>query len=350
MSTALRLGIMGLGQVTTQRHIPSVLRHPSMTLTGVIDRHDGRATAVAQKFALPLHAQTDSLEAVPWLDAVDALLICTPVQERAALIHAALAKGKHVLAEKPFALTPEEGEALGHAATQAGKVLAVVHNFHFSRGAARLHADLRRGKLGTLRHVSISYKGDAARRSSKWIESLPFGAFYDDSPHAFYLMRDLAHGALTLESSHGLASENGATPRLVNLLYRDEASVSFSFQGQYDAPVHEWFLCVAGDQGMGVWDLFRDIYIHLPCDNAHGALDMLKTSAFAIAQHLFYHIPNGLAFLSRRLDYGSDEVVRRFEQSIRTSQSDDKIGWAEAQKVLRQQHEAIKAVKENMRA
>lgn len=350
MSAMLRLAIIGLGKVATDRHIPSLLRRPSVTLAGVIDRHEGRAASIANTHSIPHHAQTDSLDAITWLDDIDALVICTPVQERAALIRAALSKGKHVLTEKPFALSPEEAEALGHAATQAGKILAVVHNFQFSRGADKLHSDLTQGRLGALRHVSISYKGNAERRAPGWVESLPLGQFYDDSPHDFYLMRDLAHGTLTLENSCALASAHGATPRLMNLLYRDKAGVPFSFQGQYDAPVHEWSLCLMGERAMGIWDLFRDIYIHLPTDNGHSALDMLKTSAFAIAQHLFYHIPNGLAFLTGRLDYGNDHVIRRFEQSVRTGTPDPKIGWEEALAVVQHQHEAIRAVEENMRA
>ncbi|MDD3181654.1 MAG: Gfo/Idh/MocA family oxidoreductase [Alphaproteobacteria bacterium] len=346
LRSPLRIGIMGLGWVATQRHIPSILRQPALALTGVIDRHEGRAAAVAKKWSLPFYAQTDSFESVTWTDSIDALLLCTPVQKRGALIASALSKGKHVLTEKPFALTPKEGRELGLAATQANTTLAVVHNLRFCRSVQKLHADLQQGRLGALHHVELRYKGNSAKRASKWIETLPLGAFFDDSPHHFYLINDLANGALTLKNSYKTKGEQKETPRLVHLAYQDEASVSFRIECIYDSPVQEWFLYAVGDKAIGICDLLRDIYIRTPQSSPHNAISMIRTSLSTTAQHLWGHVPNGLAFLTGRLDYGNDEVIKRFEQSIHTKEPDEKIGWEKAVAVLNQQQTAIKTLNE----
>lgn len=345
-SAPVRIAVMGLGMVARDRHIPSLKRQKNVILMGVIDRHEGRAASIAKAHNLVHHAQTDLLDDVAWLDEIDALVLCTPVTGRAKLVEAALNKGKHVLVEKPCALTFEEGNALQACAQRAGKVLAVMHNFQFSRAARKLEKDRERDCFGTINFVSVSYKGNTTRRTAPWIETLPCGAFFDDSPHFFYLMRLLSQGHLTLEN-HYSPLPSPPTPRLIQLAYKDASGTPFTIQAQYDSPLHEWFLIVSGNKGAGIWDLYRDIYIRLPCMKGGGALSMAKTSLLATAQHLWGYVPNGLAFLTGRLDYGCDEVIERFVQSIQTNVSDRRIGWKEALAVLQLQQEALKAIKGN---
>lgn len=346
MKPPLRLALIGLGEIAQKRHIPAILRDPAFHLTGVIDRHEGRAQRVAAQFHLPHFTQADSLDNIAWLDRVEAVMICTPVPGRAQLVRTALEQGKHVLVEKPFALSSEEGAALGQLAQQKSKTLAVVHNFLFSRGANKLRADKNRGRLGKIVHVGLTYQDNPQRHPRPWREELPFGAFFDDSPHDLYLMQDLAHGTLTLQQACAVPADGTTTPRFVQMLYQDESGVPFSFQGTYDASIPSWTLQVSGTGGTGLWDLYRDIYHFFPADDNHGPLAMARTSLSAVLQHLWGYVPNGLAFLTGRLDYGDKEVLRRFAQAVRTNTADGKIDWTQALTVLKQQHEAIKAMKE----
>ncbi len=73
-----------------------------------------------------------------------------------------------------------------------------------------------------------------------------------------------------------------------------------------------------GEKGVALLDIFRDIYLRLPNDGAHGALSILRTSLAATGQHMLQYIPNGLSLLRGRLDYGNDEVFSRFAKAIQS--------------------------------
>lgn len=347
MAQKLRIAAVGLGWVALHRHIPSILRRPDLELVGVIDRHAGLAEKVARKHSLSFFAQTDTLDNVPWMDQVDAITIGAPPMSHASLALSAFQMGKHVLTEKPFAMSLDEASAMGDSATKAGKTLAIVHNFQFSRAARKLQSDIQNGKLGKLRGLAATQLGNPLRRLPVWYEKLPLGLFYDESPHFFYLLHGLAQGALKLEKAEALGQQGHETPRLVHLLYRDEGGMPVSIDCQFDSAVSEWFIRVTGEKAVAFIDIFRDIYIRLPNDGAHGAFDILKTTLYTIGQHIWQHIPNGFSLVRGTLDYGNDEIIGRFARAIQTGLAPEQIGFAEAFAVLKLQHEAIKALKEN---
>lgn len=350
MIMPLRVASVGLGWVTRHRHIPALLRNPEFRLVGVIDRHPGRAADVARSLQLPYAAEASDLRRVDWLDHVDAITLGTAPMAHAALAEAALVMGKHVLTEKPFAMNVAEGEAMVSAARTHGRLLAVVHNFQFGRAAKRLAADLARGKLGKLRRVAAVQFGNPCRRLPDWFEQLPLGLFYDESPHFFYLLRRFAGGDLRLLGAHAVSSLDGklATPSLLSLVYRNAEGMPVTIDCQFDSAVSEWFLMLTGEKGLGLLDIFRDIYLRLPNDEVHGLPHVLRTSACAVVQHIWQHVPNGLAYLRGRLDYGNDEVFARFAEAIQgETAAVAGMSAEDALAVLRMQHEATAAIRNN---
>jgi len=345
-----RIAVVGLGWVARHRHIPSLLRTKGLKLVGVIDRHEGLARRVARDHGLKLYEQTDSIDSVSWIDEVDAVTIAAPPAAHEALALSALARGKHVLTEKPFALSLHEGEAMLEAAKRAGKTLNVVHNFQFGRAAQKLRDDLETGRLGPVRRIAANQFGNPRRRLPTWYESLPLGLFCDESPHFFYLLHTLTSGALHLVGAQAVRGRgNGTkTPALVQLLYVGSEGMPVTVNCDFDSAVSEWHLAVIGEKAMGIVDIFRDIYMRLPNDGAHDALSIARTSLTACSQHLIGYIPNGLAFMRGRLDYGNDEIMRRFESAIRTGKEDILIGARSAMAVLKLQTEAMRALQESM--
>jgi hypothetical protein len=128
-ATAIRGASIGLGGVTTNRHIPALRRCAQTRLVGVIDHQPDRAERVARKMQLPLSATAHSAAEVSWLDQVDAVTIGTPPQTHFSLVRSYLEAGKHVLVEKPMAMTVAEADELVALAAEGDRVLAVVHNF-----------------------------------------------------------------------------------------------------------------------------------------------------------------------------------------------------------------------------
>ncbi len=93
-------------------------------------------------------------------DDIDLVDICTPGDSHAEIALAALAAGKHVLCEKPLANSVEEAEAMARAAETArarGRTAMVGFNYRRVPATALARRMVAAGRLGTLRHVRVSY-------------------------------------------------------------------------------------------------------------------------------------------------------------------------------------------------
>lgn len=139
-------------------------------------------------------------------DDVQLVDICTPGASHAEIAIAALEAGKHVLCEKPLANTVAEAEAMASAAAEArtrGQVAMVGFNYRRTPALALARSMIARGRVGTLRHVRITYLQD-------WLVDPAFplawrlrrdqagsGALGDLGAHAVDLAQHLAGEALT---------------------------------------------------------------------------------------------------------------------------------------------------------
>ncbi len=344
----IRVAAVGLGWVTLQRHIPAILKEPAFRLAGVVSRRPSIASETARRLGIESGAETYDLDRIAWMEGVDAIAVGATPDKHAALAEKALAMGKHVLVEKPFAMSVAEGERMAAAARANGRVLAVVHNFLFCRSIQKLARDLSLGRLGTLNRVAVFHGRSPRRRAKAWTGRMPLGVFYDESPHFFYLLRALAGGKLFMQHAYGVASpdRDDPTPRLVGALYRNGDGVPFTFESQYDSALSEWHVAAAGEDGVAFADLYRDFYVRLPHDGAHDAARVLRTSVYAFTQHIFQYISNGAARLRGHMDYGNGEVFRRFARGIR---GDDQalVGMSgdDALAILKMQHEAVESVR-----
>jgi scyllo-inositol 2-dehydrogenase (NADP+) len=349
IDTRIRAALVGLGWVGSNRHLPALRASRDFTLVGLVDARAGRAAALARKYRIPNVAEADQLQAVPWLDRVDAVIIATEPERHACLAQEALAAGKHVLTEKPFAMSVADGERTMLAAREAERTLAIVHNFQFARSVRRLERDLGAGVLGAVKGLWGVQLGNPRRRLPKWYPKLPLGLFYDESPHLLYLLRHFGGSRLEFVTADiGTVCATTATPATVLARFRgtaDGREIPAVLSMFFESPVSEWHFAVLGDQGLGVVDMFRDIYVRLPNDNGHTASTILRTSLAATWQHWAQHFSSGLLHVAGRLSYGNEVVYERFAAAIRNGSSPAGISDADALDVLRLQH-AILAARE----
>jgi predicted dehydrogenase len=82
--------------------------------------------------------------------AIDAVVVATPARTHAGLAKDALRAGKHVLVEKPLALSTAEAVALTRQAERAGLVLMVGHTFEYNPAVTKMRVLLDSGELGDL--------------------------------------------------------------------------------------------------------------------------------------------------------------------------------------------------------
>lgn len=342
----LRVAIVGLGWVARARHLPAMAHHGGFQIVGVIDRHPGTAERAALQNGYARSHCGEDITTVPWLDEVDAIIVATSPFAHYRTIRDALASGKHVLTEKPFAMRIEEGQELVAAAHKAQRILAIVHNFQFATSTRRLLRDLESGELGTIRGVIAQQFGNPARRLPAWYDELPLGLFYDESPHLLYLLRRLSPGALRLVTCDVFPSTLGkATPALIHAQYVCETPggmrIPVTLSLHFESPVSEWHVAVVGDRALGDVDVFRDVYVRLPNDGEHGTWSVLRTSIAATWDHWSQHVTRGPLHLTGRLRYGNDEVFARFHAAATSGAPLKDISGDDALAVLRMQHEVL---------
>jgi scyllo-inositol 2-dehydrogenase (NADP+) len=343
MASRIKVAAVGLGWVALNRHLPVMDRGPHFDVVGVIDRRPGRAEAVAKKRGYRRSSCASTLDEVRWLDEVDAVTVATAPMAHHALVRDALVRGKHVLTEKPFAMTVAQGEDMVQTASATRKQLAIVHNFQFARSTLRLKADIDAGALGPITGIDAVQLGNPGRRLPDWYEELPLGLFYDESPHLLYLMQSIA-GPLQLANAITIPSRRGlATPARIAAWFTAEAcDYPIALSCNFESPISEWYLVVFGEKRLGIIDVFRDIYISLPNDGAHDTRNVLRTSLVTTAQHWLQHVTSGIPHLMGRLFYGNDHVFDRFARAIAgDTEALAPIGPASALSVLKLQHAIV---------
>lgn len=103
-------------------------------------------------------------------NAYDAVLLCVPDPEKPALLETLLARGKHVLVEKPLALSEDFLRKLEALSRSSGAVLQVGYNHRFEPHVVRMREILTSGVLGRIYHCRLFYGNGTARdvRNSAW--------------------------------------------------------------------------------------------------------------------------------------------------------------------------------------
>ncbi|WP_238014825.1 Gfo/Idh/MocA family oxidoreductase [Dactylosporangium sp. AC04546] len=150
---SLRMAVLGLADIALRRIVPAMSRTPGVRLTVVASRDPARATAVAR--TLGVRAAPDYRAALEDPE-VDAVYLPLPPAVRAPWVAAALAAGRHVLAEKP--LTADRHQTAELAATAAARGLVLAENYMFVHHAMhRQVAALVAHRLGRLRAFEAAF-------------------------------------------------------------------------------------------------------------------------------------------------------------------------------------------------
>ena len=120
-SSGLRVGVIGAGAMG-RNHVRNLAALPGVDLVGVYDPRAAAAEAVAAEHGTRAFASCDDLAG-----RIDAAVVAAPTVAHAEIGCALLARGLHVLVEKPIAVSLAEADRLSEAADAAGRVLAVGH-------------------------------------------------------------------------------------------------------------------------------------------------------------------------------------------------------------------------------
>lgn len=173
----------GFGQKV---HIPGFQVHHRTQVVAVYHREAAKAQAIAAKHGIP-HA-CDTLEQVLTLSEVDAVSIATPPFLHCAMATDALKAGKHILLEKPTALSVEEARHIETLAQQQHRVAVMDFEFRFVPAWQRLAELLAGGYVGTPRLIKVD-----------WMVA---GRANPDRAWSWYARKDQGGGTLGAFASH----------------------------------------------------------------------------------------------------------------------------------------------------
>ena len=142
---SIRVGIIGCGKIAQVRHIPEYVANPNVELYGFYDINQTRTEELAKKYGGKAFASYEELLADETIEAVS---VCAANHVHAEITIAALKAGKHVLCEKPMAVTLAECEAMVAAAEESGKYLMIGQNQRLAMAHAKAKELIEQGAIG----------------------------------------------------------------------------------------------------------------------------------------------------------------------------------------------------------
>jgi UDP-N-acetyl-2-amino-2-deoxyglucuronate dehydrogenase len=148
LTPKLRFAIIGCGRIAI-KHAEAILNIANAELVGVCDIIPERAESFAAKYKAP--AYLDYQEMLRKSD-IDIVTIATSSDLHAEIGIAAARAGKHVLVEKPMAMTLNSADELIRECKNAGVKLGVIHQNRFNKSIKLLRTALEEGKFGKLTH------------------------------------------------------------------------------------------------------------------------------------------------------------------------------------------------------
>ena len=236
----IKIGLVGLGKIAHDQHLPALAANPDFELVAVASRN---ASLEGVAHFASLEAM---LDAVPELDAV---ALCTPPTVRYAQARLALIQGKHVLLEKPPGATLSEVEDLTRQAEAAGRTLFATWHSRYAPGVAPAREWLAER---TIRGVEIQWKEDVRvwHPGQEWLWEPGGMGVFDPGINALSIVTGILPNAFFLREATLRVPENRQAPIAANLTFSDavETPICAEFDFLQTGP-QTWDIHVDTDAG-----------------------------------------------------------------------------------------------------
>ena len=145
----IRVGIVGCGGIAMGAHTPAYLLEKRVEVAGVCDIIPERAQKAQKRFFHSAKVYTDYKEMLKD-ESLDYIDICTPNYLHSIIAVDAFKAGKHVLCEKPDAVSVEEALKMNEAAKKNGKTLMVIRNNRYLGPSQELKSIIEKGTFGEI--------------------------------------------------------------------------------------------------------------------------------------------------------------------------------------------------------
>jgi phthalate 4,5-cis-dihydrodiol dehydrogenase len=242
-ATPLRLGVAGLGRAFSVM-LPTLTGHPAVRLVAAADTRAEARNRFAGEFSAKAYDTVAALCADP---AVDAVYVATPHQFHHEHALQAAQAGKHLLIEKPMALTVEDCTAIVDAARRAGVHVVVGHSHSFDAPIRHLRKLIESGAFGKVRMINALNYTDylyRPRRPEELDTSKGGGAVFNQAAHQVDIVRLVAGAPVTgvravTGSWDVTRPTEGAYATLLTFANNVFASLVYSGYGHFDSDEFE---------------------------------------------------------------------------------------------------------------
>lgn len=172
------VGLIGYGLGGKVFHAAFVSQTPGMKLRAVVSRD-----------AAKVHRDYPGMLVVPdvatllTLTDLELIIVASPDEPHAEHALAALAAGKHVVVDKPFATNLDDARRVANAAAQSGMMLTVHHNRRWDADFLTLQQLIASKRLGEIVHLESHFDRWRPEPAITWKEARPGGSWLDLGPH-----------------------------------------------------------------------------------------------------------------------------------------------------------------------
>ena len=212
----IRFAIVGCGHIA-KKHAEAIRNVAEAELIAVCDTVEERMQPYVEEYGVMAYSSLDALLRVA---DVDVVTICTPSgYHRDIAVQAAYA-GKHVIVEKPIALTIEDADEIIEACEKNEVKLSVVHPNRFRPAVEELRKAVAAGRFGTLSHANATVRWN---RNQEYYEQAPWrgtkaldgGVLMNQAIHnldlLLWIMGDVAEvQAFTATRAHDIETDDVA--------------------------------------------------------------------------------------------------------------------------------------------
>ena len=286
----VRIGMLGYGAIGHE-HNRAVLQVPGMELSGVCDMNPERVAA-AHSLAPDARVHVDATSLLT-ADDVDLVLVSTPPDSHYRLARQALEAGKHVVLEKPMALSSADCDDLLKLATVNGRTLIVYQNRRWDPDYLALRSAVVSGAIGDVFHFE-TFVGGYGHPCNYWHSDADVsgGAIFDWGSHVLDQVLDLVPGDIDYVTAANHKRQwhdvTNADHSRVTLRMTDGVEAEFVYSDLAAALKPKWYVLGTDGAVVGQWRTERVV--------ARSSIGTLDEDVFAPADSpadLFLHGADG---------------------------------------------------------
>ncbi len=252
MTNSTRFGIIGTGRIT-RRLVADLQSTDGVSVTAIASRSDQRAKWYGDQYGIA--KAVEGYQALLERDDVDAVYISLPPSMHAQWSIAAAKCGKHILCEKPLAVSVAETTSIDEAARAGGvrwlDATAWLHHERTETFASWIAA----GRFGKIGHISasVSFYQPFQSDDHRLDPVLGGGCILDLGWYAAGLIRFVTGGLPTKVTAEALMVD-GVSQRLTAMMHFDD-EVTATISCGYDTATRKWFE-IAGSEASLICDDF----------------------------------------------------------------------------------------------